>query len=40
MVEIKKSVFDAYVENAWWLDLGVAQSSRPLQLSWHAREKI
>ena len=33
MVEIKKSLFIAYVKHKWKLDLGVARSNNPLYLA-------
>ena len=39
VIEIKNSVFDAYVEHVWRLDLGVAWSIRLLQLACDGKEK-
>ena len=39
VVEINKSVYNAYIEHAWRLDLGVAWSNTQLQLACDIREK-
>ena len=39
VVEIKKSLFNAYVENAWRLESCVAWINKPLQLACDTKEK-